>query len=401
MLNDQLFKNLINPGRVGEAVSLMLGNPSVQIKEWHCEPIHGGVEALNVVFRCQGTAESGDKLIPWSIIAKTTSKGLESEHPQGYRYWKRETLAYQSDLVKNLAEHLSAPQVYAIDENSENTVVIWMEDVKDDFFGNWSLDGCESAAYQLGVFNGSYLSHKSLPDEDWITRDWLEKYVDHASPMVDFISNNPGYPLVKSLYGKSVPFILALWQIRTDLFRCLAKMPQVFCHQDTIKRNLFINQGRLTAIDWGYAGIAPLGTDLVPLIAYLPGLNEFPQDQVHEMDLVCFNAYLRGVKTINPNISGRFLRRSVLFTLLLRYLFGGNIGELFPALLDKETRDLTAKAFDKTVEDLSKKDAVSDQYYQAKVFEALKLMNIKTLTKFSYYYLTFSFWYKRQTKPKT
>ena len=239
-------------------------------------------------------------------------------------------------------------------------------------------------------------THQNLPDVDWITRDWLKKYVDHASPMVDFISNNPDHPLVKSLYGKTVPFILALWQIRTDLFRCLAKMRQVFCHQDTIKRNLFINQGRLTAIDWGYAGIAPLGTDLVPLIAYLPGLNEFPQDQVHEMNRVCFNAYLRGVKTINPHISGRSLRRSVLFTLLLRYLFGGNIGELFPALLDKETRELAAKAFDKTVEELSKKDAVSDQYYQAKVFEALKLMDIKTLIKFFYYYLTFSVWYKRQ-----
>lgn len=397
MQSDQRFVNLIKPGRLGEVVCLILDDETAQLKEWHCAPIHGGVEALNAVFRCQGTAESGHKPVPWSLIAKITLKADESEQPEGYRYWKREALAYQSDFVKNLPEHLSAPQVYAIDESSESTVVIWMEDVKDDFFGNWSLDGCESAAYQLGVFNGSYLSQKSLPDEDWITRDWLEKYVDHASPMVDFISNNPGYPLVKSLYGKTVPFILAFWQIRTDLFRCLAKMPQVFCHQDTIKRNLFINQGRLTAIDWGYAGIAPLGTDLAPLIAYLPGLNEFPQDQVHEMDQVCFNAYLRGVKAINPHISGRFLRRSVLFTLLLRYLFGGNIGELFPALLDIETRDLTAKAFDKTVEDLSKKDVVSDQYYQAKIFEALKLMDIKTLIKFFYYYLTFSVWYKRRS----
>jgi len=400
MVNNQHFSIPIKPGRVSEVVSLMLGNPSGQIKEWHCEPIHGGVEALNSIFRCQGTAQSGDKLIPWSIIAKTTSKGLESEHPEGYRYWKREAQVYQSDLIKNLPEHLSTPQVYAVDEDSENTVVIWMEDLKDDFFGNWSLEGCENAAYQLGLFNGSYLSHQSLPDDDWITRDWLEKYVHHASPMIDFISDNPGDPLVKSLYGKTVPFILALWQIRTDLFRYLTKMPQVFCHQDTIKRNLFINQGRLTAIDWGYAGIAPLGTDLVPLIAYLPGLNEFPQDQLHEMSRVCFNAYLRGVKTINPHISGRSLRRSVLFTLLLRYLFGGNIGELFPALLDKETRDFTAKAFDKTVEELSKKDAVSDQYYEAKVFEALKLMNIKTLIKFFYYYLAFSVWYKRHTGPK-
>jgi hypothetical protein len=390
MSNDNTPSSWIKPARLCEIVSLMLGIHSIKLREWHCEPIHGGVELTNAIFRCHGLADSGDKVLHWSLIAKMTSKDTHNDHPDGYRYWRREALAYQSGFLQNMPKYLSAPKLYAVDEDQDKTILIWMEDLTDDFQRIWTLEVYEKMAFQLGLFNGSYLTKRDLPDEDWMTHDWLRKYVENAAPAITYITKNPEHPLVKSLYGKEWPILLAFWQIRYDLFRSLDKMPLVFCHQDSIRANLFIQTGQPTAIDWGYAGIAPLGTDLVPLIAYLEGLNDIPQEKVYEMNRVCFSAYLQGIKISNPQISARSLRRSVIFIQLLRYILGGSVGELFPYLQDEKTQETVAKAFDKTVEEVSKTEDFVAQYCLSKVIEATKLMGITTLIKFIYYILIFS-----------
>jgi hypothetical protein len=300
MQSDQRFINLIKPGRLGEVVCLMLDDETAQLKEWHCEPIHGGLEFGNAVIHCQGTAVSGDQVTPWSLIVKIASKGADSQDPQGYRYWKREALAYQSGYLSRIPAYLSAPIIYAIDEEQGNTVLIWMEDLADDYEQDWSLEVYEQAAFQLGLFNGSYLTQQEQPEDAWMARDWLKKYVGHAEPVMDFIFNNLNHPLIESLYGKGLPSIMALWAVRHDLFHSLDALPYTFCHQDAFKRNLFFNKGQLTAIDWGYAGMAPLGTELVPLIAVLQGIEDIPQEQVLEMNRLCFDAYLRGDQSVLP-----------------------------------------------------------------------------------------------------
>jgi hypothetical protein len=400
MVTTSLPNHWINPNRLRKVVSLMLGSKSLKLKDWHYEPILGGLEFTNAIYRCHGVADSGDQTIPWSLITKITSKEDQSNDPKAYRYWKREALAYQSDLITSIPEHLSAPQVYAVDENSDDAIVIWMEDLNDDFQGHWPIEVYEEVAYQLGLYNSSNLTQQHLPNEDWMTLDWLKKYVEHAAPAIELIKNNPDHPVVNSKFAKSVHFILSLWEIRMDLFDYLDKMPQVFCHQDTITRNLFINKGHLTAIDWGYAGIAPLGTDLVPLSTFLRGLSEFPQEQAYEIDRVCFDAYLRGIKTNNPHISARSLRRSVLFILLLRYILGV-CGELVPALMDKKSREYLAEVFGKTEEELTQHDEFTNQYFQSKALEAVKLMSIKTKIKFFFSLLYFNIWYKRHAELKT
>ena len=400
MTAGNLPEQWIKPNQLSEVVSKSLGVESVKLKDWHYEPLLGGLEFANSLYRWKGSAITGDQTIPWSLIEKITTKEDQSKHPQGYRYWKREALAYQSNLITNSLEHLFAPQIYAIDEVSDDTVIIWMEDIIDDHRGHWTHEVYEDAAYQLGLFSGSFLTQQQLPDEKWMTLDWLKKYVEHAAPTIEFIMNHPNHEVIKSLYGKSVPFLITLWEIRKDLFNYLEKMPQVFCHQDTVTRNLFITKGHLAAIDWGYAGLAPLGTDLVPLIVPFGGLNGFSPDEFLAMNQACLNAYLHGVTTHSPHISARSLRRSVLFILLLRYTLGTG-GELVPALLDENTREYFAQAFGKTEEELTRTDEFTSHYFQSKVFETLKLMNIKTKIKFFYYLLHFSFWFLQHAKRKT
>lgn len=399
MGTSRLPNHWINPNRIREVVSEMLGIKSLNLKDWHYEPIVGGLEFTNTLYRCHGVADSGEQTIPWSLIAKITSKEGQSEHPEGYRYWKREALFYQASLTDIISEQLAVPQVYAVDEDSENTVVIWMEDLIDDFQGQWPIEVYEKTAFQLGLFNSSFLTQQQVSGESWMTRDWLKKYVEHAAPAINFIKNNPDDPMVISKFGEAVPFLLTFWKIRNDLFQYLEKMPQVFCHQDTIKGNLFIKNGHLTAIDWGYGGMAPLGTDLAPLIALFPGLSDFPQDKAHELERACFTAYYQSVKSINPHLSARSLRRSVLYTFLLRYFLGAT-GELLPYLLDDKKRESLAQAFGESVEEVTQTDEYTVQFIKSKVFQTLKLMKIRTLIKFFYYMLYYSVWYKRHAASK-
>ena len=98
--------------------------------------------------------------------------------------------------------------------------------------------------------------------------------------MVDFLRQNPAHPVVqKMLPGISLPMTLAVWEEHPRMLKILDGMPQTFCHQDAFERNLFYRAGELVAIDWNYAGIAPVGTELAALIGAAFGLAHFPVSQ--------------------------------------------------------------------------------------------------------------------------
>ena len=191
--------------------------------------------------------------------------------------------------------HLAAPRCLAVEERADGTLWIWMETITDDYGGEWTLDTYGEVAYQLGRFDGAFLTGAPRPAEDWFAAEWLRRYVDHAAPAIEFLRKNPTHPLVQSLYGSSVAVILALWEIRGELLDILDRMPQGFCHQDAFKRNLFWHKGQVVAIDWSYAGSAPPGSELVPLVAVSLGFGNIPARKITELDRICLSAYLRGL----------------------------------------------------------------------------------------------------------
>jgi hypothetical protein len=208
--------------------------------------------------------------------------------------------------------------------------------------------------------------------------------------MIAFTRENPNPPLVKSLYANNLPFILAFWEIRNSLLDFLKRTPQVFSHQDAFKRNLFFQQGKLTAIDWSYCGIAPAGSDLVPLVAVSLGFGSIPGDKIFELDHICFDAYMEGLHEAGARISARAVRRCYTLILLFRYIIGGNVGETLPALLDEKRHDWLETGFDQSIEKVSKTEESMERYYLSVFAEALKLMGFVPLIKILYYSAVFS-----------
>ena len=380
----------IDPARLERIVLQMPGNATFRMTEWMAESMHGGLDKNNVLIRCHGSAGDGVKSQPWSLVIKVTSRVPENEDPIGYQYWKREALVYQSDLIARLPGNLSAPHCYAVDEQSDRSIWIWLEDIHDDLEGAWTSESYYKAATRLGLFNGVFLSGTPLPGEPWLAVNFLRNYVERAAPTIAFIRNHPTHELVKSLFGSNLPLILALWQIRSDLLDILERMPQVFCHQDAFKRNLFFQQSKLIAIDWGFCGNAPAGAELVPLVAIALGFKEIHADQIREFEQLCLDSYQKGLAEAGANISKKTVRRSFVLSILLRYVFGANIGDILPSLLDENRHTWLAENTGLSLEENAQTSKAESNYYLSIFIEALRLMGIRPLLKVIGYSIWFS-----------
>jgi hypothetical protein len=352
-------------------------NPRLVVHDWHYQRLHGGFQLNSSIYRLHGKAQEAGNLLPWSLVIKIIRPDPIYANPHDYRYWKREVLAYQSGVLNDLTGSVVAPRCYDICTQPDGSLWLFLEDIKVESSSSWSLEQYARTARYLGKFNGAYLVGYPLPDAAWVARGWLRNYLEHARRAFDFIRTNPHHPLVQGLFpGNTLPQILAFWDLHPRLLEKLDNLPQTFCHQDAFDRNLFLQQGQVIAIDWGYAGIAPLGSELAPLMAAAIGLGGFPASQARELDNACFTAYLEGLHQAGYRPDARQIRLGFTLTLCLRYLLGNIAGETIPSLLDQERRERIFENVPVSDTENVKSDPDNVTYYQGIVFELLRQLGL-------------------------
>jgi hypothetical protein len=364
-------------------VQQVLVDPDIRLKDWEAHQIKSGLEIGSNIYKLSGTADLEKTIKSWSLILKIVHPEEQFSDPEGYRYWEREIQAYQSGLFDSLPGHFSAPKLYQICEKPERSIWIFMEDIQDEFIRPWTLEQYNKAAHLLGKFNGAYLAGRSLPQKPWLCKQWLLKYVEHATPMIELIQHNPAHPLIKSLLpGISLPLTLSFWDVYPKLIKIINSLPQTFCHQDAFTRNLFFRKGQLVAIDWGYVGIAPIGAELAPLVGTASNLSGFPSEQLDELDQACFNSYLEGIKEAGGNPDPQQVRLGFTLTMGLRYVLGGVVGETLPFLLHEETKHFFAESLGVSQEESEKTDPGMVAYYQKILIEMLKRLGLGFTLRF-------------------
>lgn len=361
-----------------DLVRKALDRPMLQVTEWKAQPLHGGMEWDSVVFRFQGEARDAGELLPWSLILKVARPVPQAMGPGGVWYWKREVLAYQSGMLNSLpGGNVSAPVCHFIDERPDGALWLWLEDVKDRIGSQWPLEQYAVAARHLGHFNGAYLVGQNFPSGSWITQKWLRHYVENASRMIELVREKPDLPTVTRIFpGDSLAQILALWDMHDSLLDVLEHLPQVFCHQDAFKRNVFARGEQTILIDWSYTGIAPVGAELAALVAGTIEFFELPAGRVKELDRLCFDGYLQGLRDAGWKVNAKLVRLGFIASCLLRYTIGGGMGEALPRLLDPESRARLESSFGISAEELEKSDPAMIAYYQALIQEVLKLLGL-------------------------
>jgi hypothetical protein len=92
--------------------------------------------------------------------------------------------------------------------------------------------------------------------------------------------------------------VLGLWEERHALLDALERLPQAFCHLDAFPRNLLVDRRtrEVVALDWSYAGIAAVGTELAPMVAASVAFFDAEPEQARHLDEIVFDGYLEGLR---------------------------------------------------------------------------------------------------------
>lgn len=255
------------------------------------------------VFRLVGSAKIEGQPYPWSVIAKVVSgSGVSGDaNPSAWNYWKREILAYRSDLFNELSGNLVAPKCYGVTEHPNDEWRIWLEDILETP-KTWTLERHGIAARHLGQFNGAYLTSRNLPsDQPWMyhgrARDWIKNCASMNEGFQKYVLTDAGRLW---LTKDSVERIGKLIAIHPSLIKMLDRLPLCLCHHDAFRRNLIArdseNVSQTVAIDWSMIGYGRIGEEAGITTAVALSFLEVAGDHAKEMDKITFESYVDGLR---------------------------------------------------------------------------------------------------------
>jgi hypothetical protein len=191
-------------------------------------------------------------------------------HPESPMWWRREADAYESELLPDGA--LRAARCERVVERGNVSGALVLEDLGGSPATGWPLERYGPAARELGRWQGSF---RSLPDERWLSRDWLRAYLERRA---EECAAEP------------------LWDDREALLAALDRVPRTLCHLDFWPRNLFDDGGATVAIDWAFVGLGAVGEDAGNLVpdSVLDGF--VPPERIDELHDLVWAEYLAGLR---------------------------------------------------------------------------------------------------------
>ncbi|GIO31295.1 MULTISPECIES: phosphotransferase [Paenibacillus] len=274
------------------------------LSQWVCEPI--GPKNRNFVtdgvYRVSGKHIVRGAVHAWTAILKIVLADPNRDDPAHYNYWRREVLAYESGLLKSLPASFRAPECYAIDEQDDGSVWLWLEDMPHES-KRWEREDYAFAAAKLGEFHAAYLLGQPLPDFSWINRHWLRSWINeckryrdaYQEPMVQHISVS-----CNGLVSVIDRFAMVETSI-PEWLAALERLPRTFSHQDYYESNILLTPDGLherspTLIDWQFVSISGVGEDLGRFFGLSVSRGQIPSESCRD-DLELFiSSYITGLK---------------------------------------------------------------------------------------------------------
>lgn len=322
----------VDVGVLRAVVERSVGAEAVTLAGWSCEQILAGDGQGLGVFRFSGRARVGHVPRQWSVILKVLpADGVAT--PSAWSLPAREPLAYGSGLLQTLPAGLGAPRCFRHDAQGGRHL-LWLEDLGSDD-APWSVRDYADAARLLGRFNGAYLCERRVPTLEWLSRDWLRSWLAEGAAAIDELPRHSGHPLVRRLYPVDMCAELAeLWAQRERVLAALDALPQVLCHNDAFRRNLFLRSGLLIAVDWAFLGPGPLGSELAPLVSASAAFLGIDRADWADVERAAVAAYCRGLADAGWHGPHEQPRLGFAASSALRY-WPGVVRLVLPTLLDE------------------------------------------------------------------
>lgn len=356
-----------------------LSSKTVEVVNWECEQVHGGIGVGTAIYRFAGQGRDKEQEVPWSLILKTLCPGEDNIKVSAWNYYKREVDAYQSGWLADLPGGLAAPQCHGVLDHPDGTCWLWLEDIGDMSSSAWPLGHYGVVARHLGHFNGAFLTSRPLPRWTWLSTDWLRHYVEQSAPAMEPLRSS-----IASSWGsrwlpeEDVDQFFRLWAERELYLGTLDRLPKTMCHFDIFSRNLF---GRKTAdgddqtvvIDWAFVGPGPIGADLNPLV-WFTAAAEFVMDRVQEIEEIAVEGYMEGLRDAGWQGDPLQVRLGYLVA-SVRYLFP-EIGAWLPLMRDESLHAGAEQRFGQPMGELFDYLAVARRQLFRMLEEARGLLSI-------------------------
>lgn len=294
-----LYLDGVEAGDLTHLVQQVLQDTTVTVQSWDVHPLTSGRSGASVC-RLTGQGENADGVVTWSLICKLCThvrrfgNVLDVDDPA----WKREALLGESGLLDDIPSGLEHPRWLGNVHLSPTEIVVWFEDIGNDWAESWPVDRFGLAAFHLGQFNAHYADR--APSQEWLARNQWRRYVhDYCPDAVDSLRRHQDHPDVLDVYPR--PLQERLYALCDDcdnlIARCLRSSSLTLCHGDTGGRNLFDREGQTVAIDWDEVGVAPLGEDVARMVG--SSLHWFfigRMDQAPALTEVVLARYLDGLR---------------------------------------------------------------------------------------------------------
>jgi hypothetical protein len=247
---------------------------------------------------------------------------LSGADPAHWYYWRREPLAYESGLVASFSGGLRGPHCYVAAEGPGEQVRLWLEDVGARPAPGWPLERYGVAARHLGRAQGAFLVDRPLPDEPWLSRDWLRAYLSQRRENVELLDDPAAWAV--PLVARFLPPDLArplrqLWDDQPRLLEVLDTLPRTLCHLDLHPKNLFDVGGQTVLIDWSFTGLGAIGEDSGNLV--WDSVHDFhvrPEDVERLWELVA-GGYAAGLADAGWDGEPALVRRAMAVSVVVKY----------------------------------------------------------------------------------
>ena len=282
---------------IAKVARAALGDANADVATWERSPLAWVAIARTTaeLARYSGTTTDGR---PWSAIRKVLRR------PDAWKTndWRREADVYSSGLLGDLPPGIVAPQLYAtVDIGDE--VHLWLEEVIESE-PVWPLARYETAARDLGRFNGAYLLERQVPSGLELRRDWLAKWAASASERSLAALDDPAFrdhELVRIALPRALlDRVRAIIDLRTRLFAAIEPLPATLSHLDAWRANLLSRDRngvtQTVAIDWSVLGLAPVGQEIAVFVTGARVWLGVTGDDAAALGDLSFRSYVAGLR---------------------------------------------------------------------------------------------------------
>jgi aminoglycoside/choline kinase family phosphotransferase len=239
-------------------------------------------------------------------------------------YWRREALAYESGLLRQLGGGLRAPACHLVRERDDGRIALWLEDVDTRAAVDWPLDEYAVAARRLGHAQGAFV-RAGVPDDAWLSRHWLRRYLEQRADVLAEIGDDDIWraPRVAAVFDvDTVARARALHDQLADNLDALDREPRTLCHFDLHPKNLFDDGATTTVIDWAFVGVGTIADDPATLIGDAVFDFHVVPDDVDALHALVVDGYTRGLHDAGcTDLTHDHVQRAIARTTAARYVW--------------------------------------------------------------------------------